>query len=110
MSPIDTKFVKRIDNSYLMCRTLRHGWGQLYFGKLGGYRVKINTRFPSNTVVRVLFCTRCDTQRYDFFRTSGEFRAFYKRYVHSPGYLWRNAANAERPANQDYLKEALRRA
>ncbi|NNC41943.1 MAG: hypothetical protein HKO03_01730 [Acidimicrobiia bacterium] len=107
----DQAFVKKLDQDYLMCRTLRHSWDQEYFGIAGDHVMdaRLASRFAPGVIVRILRCSRCECERFDFYRRR-EFRAFYHRYIHPEAYLYRMTKGVERPVSTDYTKEAFRRA
>lgn len=113
----DKKWVRTLDDSYLACRTLRHAWDAEFFGYLKDSGLKLKTIFSPYCIVRITGCLRCDTRKIEFFNReqatrlkAGEpFRKFYVRYLYPEGYQYRKGLD-ERPAPQDYNREAFRRA
>lgn len=112
----DTKWVRRLDDGYLSCRSLRHAWEIEFFGYLKDSALEVRTIFSSYSILRLAECARCGTRKVELFNReqatrlkAGEpFRKFYVRYLYPEGYVYREGLE-ERPNPQDYNRELFRR-
>lgn len=112
-NPRDTRWVRRLPNEYVGCRTMRHAWEQEFFGLLRDAPVPRPEATPFRTsYVRVLGCGRCGTRRVDFFGPyhAGLWERFRTRYIYPEGYRYHvDPAGPERPGPVEYLREEYRR-
>lgn len=87
-------------DSYLECYDIGHSWARLGLFRWGGF----------NGLIRRYFCTRCHTERHDYFARKGNRYAWNfegRRYFYEEGYLKQGEG---RVAKIDIQREALRRA
>lgn len=111
----DISFVKQLPDDYLMCRTLRHAWSIVYFGRVREADKRWLPRKPIfRSIVRISECIRCQTIRREFFNETQArsylnghpFDVISRQYMYPRDYQHRGEA---RPVNKDFNFELLRR-
>lgn len=115
----DLTFVRTMNTSYVMCRSMRHAWDLEYFGVVEGAPYPVTTIFSASAIIRVTQCIRCGTRKEDFFglnqaqrvQTGEPLKAFYRRYRHPDRYLWKRSDTNEvdRPLTYDFTEELYNR-
>jgi len=111
----DIKFVQRLDDSFLTCRTMRHAWQIVYFGKVREAESEFLPRkVMFRSIVRISECIRCNTVRREFFNETQAksflnghpFNVLSRQYTYPAGYQHKGG---RRPINKDFNFELLRR-
>lgn len=112
----DIKFVEKLDQDYVECRSLRHQFNLTYFGPIRSIP-NFKSRFAPSTIVRQAECARCGVLKEDFFNPTNASRAslglsftsFHRRYRYPTDYEWDSTSGKERPTNADYNFELYKR-
>lgn len=111
----DASFVRDLNQDYLTCRTMRHAWRVVYFGKVREVdKEYLPRRSIFRVIVRIAECDRCGTLRREFFNEAGQkaflngdpFNVLARQYVYPAAYQHRGD---RRPIAKDYNYEMLRR-
>ena len=87
------------DDVYLECYDFGHSWARLGYFNWNG----------SNGICRRYYCSRCSTERDDYFRrvhTSGQWSFYGRRYFYPDGYLKEGTG---RVTKKDIHNEVIRR-
>lgn len=111
MSETAQSFVSHRSVPQLLCRNLRHAWKISRFEAVTDEeKSAIRMLKWEQVIARRVYCTRCDTERIEYFaRDSGNkpFEKVFNRYAYTDNYVFKGGEGA--PARHTYFDELLER-
>lgn len=118
MGERDIAWVKKLDDAYLACRSMRHAWQLYHFENFTASQfdqVHFRVEEGEQLIQRRMTCMRCNTERIDLFVRSGKrtlngFRRRYSRYIYPEGYTFKRAEHRlDTPTYTDFIVESFMR-
>lgn len=115
----DLRFVEKLTEEYIECRSIRHQFDVNYFEAIRGIPdFKPPRQMSPSVIVLEVQCLRCTLVVQHFFNPTNASRlsmglpfvAFTKRYIYPAGYGWSSKESSkERPTPADYKQELYNR-